>query len=280
MKNLLFRFRKTLDESEWSSCAKSGEISFLQSQIALDAAAAAGGGRKDPSDPAPGESGGIRSKDADDESKESDASLRIQLKELKMELERRNADLSEAEMSKKSLQVEVANLKKVIDAEEDDDDDTDSESEVPSSTKQLILSRDRQIERLESEVRSARDELRASREEAVRTKKQFEAEMSHWLDEKEKVIRYQKQLQLNYVQMYKRNKTLEGEMEALNKQLESEKERAEAAEAKAEAAEAKAAAAAAATPSASAAPAPAKVKKSNSVRAKLFKMSLYSESHC
>ena len=28
--------RKTLDESEWSSCAKSGEISFLQSQIAQD----------------------------------------------------------------------------------------------------------------------------------------------------------------------------------------------------------------------------------------------------
>ena len=28
--------RKTLDESEWSSCAKSGEISFLQSQIAQE----------------------------------------------------------------------------------------------------------------------------------------------------------------------------------------------------------------------------------------------------
>ena len=47
----------------------------------------------------------------------------------------------------------------------------------------------------------------------------FESERSHWLDEKEKVIRYQKQLQLNYVQMYKRNKVLESEMEALSKSL-------------------------------------------------------------
>jgi len=39
------------------------------------------------------------------------------------------------------------------------------------------------------------------------------------MDEKEKVIRYQKQLQLNYVQMYKRNKTLESEVDQLKKSL-------------------------------------------------------------
>ena len=33
------------------------------------------------------------------------------------------------------------------------------------------------------------------------------------------VIRYQKQLQLNYVQMYKRNKTLESEVDQLKKSL-------------------------------------------------------------
>ena len=55
----------------------------------------------------------------------------------------------------------------------------------------------------------------------------FESERSHWLDEKEKVIRYQKQLQLNYVQMYKRNKVLESEMEALNKSLADAEARAQ-----------------------------------------------------
>ena len=39
------------------------------------------------------------------------------------------------------------------------------------------------------------------KEEAEATKECFEAEKAHWIDEKEKVIRYQKQLQLNYVQV-------------------------------------------------------------------------------
>ena len=82
------------------------------------------------------------------------------------------------------------------------------------------------------------------------------------MDEKEKVIRYQKQLQLNYVQMYKRNKTLEAEIEQLNKTIEDQsKTIAEQKEAAAKAA-------------------PVKVKKSNSVRSKFFKMSLHSESQC
>ena len=88
--------------------------------------------------------------------------------------------------------------------------------------------------------------------------------------------RYQKQLQLNYVQMYKRNKALEAEIDSANRQLEAERAKADAAEAKAKSAEAKAAAA---TPPASSSGG-TKVKKSNSVRAKLFKMSLYSESQC
>ena len=86
--------------------------------------------------------------------------------------------------------------------------------------------------------------------------------------------RYQKQLQLNYVQMYKRNKALEAEIDSANRQLEAERAKVEAAEAKAKSAEAKAA-----TPP-STSSGGTKVKKSNSVRAKLFKMSLYSESQC
>ena len=86
--------------------------------------------------------------------------------------------------------------------------------------------------------------------------------------------RYQKQLQLNYVQMYKRNKALEAEIDSANRQLEAERAKAEAAEAKAKSAEAKVKVEA---PSSSGG---TKVKKSNSVRAKLFKMSLYSESQC
>ena len=56
-------------------------------------------------------------------------------------------------------------------------------------TFQIIISRDRQIERLERELESARSESASARDEAARMVKHFEAERIHWLDEKEKVIR-------------------------------------------------------------------------------------------
>ena len=68
--------------------------------------------------------------------------------------------------------------------------------------------------------------------------------------------------------MYKRNKTLEGEIEALNKSLEEAREKE------------KEGAAAAAAAAAGGKGGGTKVKKSNSVRAKLFKMTLHSESQC
>lgn len=48
-----------------------------------------------------------------------------------------------------------------------------------------------------------------------------ENERINWLEEKEKVIKYQKQLQLNYVQMFRRNHSLEREVEQLTIELES-----------------------------------------------------------
>jgi chromosome segregation ATPase len=64
-------------------------------------------------------------------------------------------------------------------------------------------------------------ELEELREGLVGRSEVFEKEKEQWLDEKNKVIRYQKQLQLNYVQMYNKNKMLEAEVEQLTLELES-----------------------------------------------------------
>lgn len=48
----------------------------------------------------------------------------------------------------------------------------------------------------------------------------LELERRRWLEEKNKVIRYQKQLQLNYVQMQRKNTALEAEVEQLTLELE------------------------------------------------------------
>ncbi|XP_029312200.1 LOW QUALITY PROTEIN: leucine zipper putative tumor suppressor 2 homolog [Cottoperca gobio] len=52
----------------------------------------------------------------------------------------------------------------------------------------------------------------------------FEEERRIWQEEKEKVIRYQKQLQQNYVQMYRRNRDLEQLLQELSHELESREE--------------------------------------------------------
>ncbi|XP_044735690.1 leucine zipper putative tumor suppressor 2 homolog [Chrysoperla carnea] len=50
--------------------------------------------------------------------------------------------------------------------------------------------------------------------------KEFEQERITWIEEKEKVLKYQRQLQLNYVQMFRRSRALETEVESLTLELE------------------------------------------------------------
>ena len=63
--------------------------------------------------------------------------------------------------------------------------------------------------------------LSAAEAEIARLKKVLTSEREQWLDEKDKVVRYQKHLQLNYVQMYRKNQSLESEVEQLTLELEN-----------------------------------------------------------
>ena len=64
------------------------------------------------------------------------------------------------------------------------------------------------------------DERDTSKVELERCREEFNKEREQWLVEKNKVILYQKQLQLNYVQIYQRNRRLEAEVEQLAVELE------------------------------------------------------------
>ena len=76
------------------------------------------------------------------------------------------------------------------------------------------LDKDKQITMLQEQLHKLREDVAGQREF-------FEKEKEVWVDEKNKVIRYQKQLQLNYVQMFRKNKLLEAEVEQLTLDLES-----------------------------------------------------------
>lgn len=66
-------------------------------------------------------------------------------------------------------------------------------------------------------------EVEKLREEFEIKQRDFENERKIWAQEKEKVLRYQRQLQMNYVQMYRRNRALEAEVESLAIELELDK---------------------------------------------------------
>ncbi|GFS03875.1 leucine zipper putative tumor suppressor 2-like protein [Elysia marginata] len=78
----------------------------------------------------------------------------------------------------------------------------------------LLGKQERTIDELQEETLN----LRAHIEEL---KAQQEEERKQWLDEKNKVVRYQKQLQLNYVQMQRKNTALETEVQQLTLELEN-----------------------------------------------------------
>ncbi|XP_040032466.2 leucine zipper putative tumor suppressor 2 homolog [Gasterosteus aculeatus] len=69
-----------------------------------------------------------------------------------------------------------------------------------------------------------RAELDYERQRAEQQAGGFEEERRIWQEEKDKVIRYQQQLQQNYVQMYGRNRELEQLLRELSQELESREE--------------------------------------------------------
>lgn len=62
---------------------------------------------------------------------------------------------------------------------------------------------------LKKEVERLQAELKLERQQREQQVADFEGERRTWQEEKEKVIKYQKQLQLNYVEMYQKNQMLE-----------------------------------------------------------------------
>ena len=161
--------------------------------------------------------------DNDDENQEEImAHLKMQVEAYKNDLEQTKDEIAMLRQNKNDLCKEISRLKSILDASAggiDDGDEGDYTFGVVEEYKLTIIERDQEIELL-------KEQLKRKVEENVKLQDQFESvsdnyktETDNWLVEKEKVIKYQKQLQLNYVSMYNRNKQLEAEMETLKSSL-------------------------------------------------------------
>ena len=140
--------------------------------------------------------------------------LKEQIREIKQLMEQRHIEVDDLKAENKQMQDEIINLQSLLDL-----DNEECKLKEIAIQKEVIIDRDTTVERLQRSLKEADMNNKMLREEVDKYKENFEVEKVNWLDEKEKVIRYQKQLQLNYVQMYKRNKTLESEVDQLKKSL-------------------------------------------------------------
>lgn len=74
---------------------------------------------------------------------------------------------------------------------------------------------------LQREVERLQQQLRVEKEARERLASSFEQERQTWNKEKSRVIKYQKQLQINYLQVHKKNQDLERVLKELSAELES-----------------------------------------------------------
>ncbi|KAK6621547.1 hypothetical protein RUM44_001354 [Polyplax serrata] len=194
-------------------------------------------------------------KDAEKREKELE-SLKSEKQRLSEELSKsqnkKRADTSETE----GLKEEVATLRReIVDVcqvlKEEQDDRVKLTEELDKLRKELEVERsktlqaarrkplekslggEKEVDRLKQEKGSKSDppvenlkelnsELHRLKDQLLSERTDFEQERITWAQEKEKVLRYQRQLQVNYVQMFRRTRTLEAEVESLTMELELE----------------------------------------------------------
>uniref|UniRef100_A0A3Q3VVV0 Uncharacterized protein n=1 Tax=Mola mola TaxID=94237 RepID=A0A3Q3VVV0_MOLML len=194
----------TLEETQWEVCQKMGEISLLKQQL--------------------------RDCQADVSHKLNDiVSLRVSLKEsaAKIEmLEKQNKEHAD-KLHSCTIEVEVSQnelQRKKNEADLLREKVGKLEKDIQEMKEDLAVAKERSQHSPAQEVESLKQQLREKKKAQERLARSFEQERQTWNKEKGRVIKYQKQLQANYLQMRKKNLDLERILKELTAELESRAE--------------------------------------------------------
>ncbi|XP_034546720.1 NEDD4-binding protein 3-A isoform X1 [Notolabrus celidotus] len=166
----------TLEETQWEVCQKSGEISLLKQQL--------------------------RDSQAEVTQKLSELfQLKTQLRETRTELRNR-----EGQIDALKLVLQGTQRRRVLSQNAHDDEKVSEESSSAGATGGCGGPTEERL----------RAELLLERRQSEAQAMAFEEERKTWQTEKDKVIRYQKELQASYLDMYYRNEELERELHQLS----------------------------------------------------------------
>lgn len=209
-----------LEETKWEVCQKSGEISLLKQQL--------------------------KESQAELVQKGSElVALRVALREARAALrvsEGRARGLQEAararEVELEACSQELQRYRQEAERLREKAGHLDAEAAglreppvPPATTDPFLLAESDEVKvqraaagaggSLRAQVERLRQELQREQRRGDEQRDSFEGERLAWQAEKEQVIRYQKQLQHNYIQMYRRNRQLEQELQQLSLELEA-----------------------------------------------------------
>uniref|UniRef100_A0A672TGY2 Leucine zipper tumor suppressor 1 n=1 Tax=Sinocyclocheilus grahami TaxID=75366 RepID=A0A672TGY2_SINGR len=197
----------TLEETQWEVCQKSGEISLLKQQL--------------------------RDSQADVGNKLSEiVGLKSSLKESRCKLEELEKKIKEYEeaLHQRSAEVEVSKnefQRKKNEADLLREKVNMLETDIKGMNASKTLNHNggtADLDALQKEVERLRGELKEEKQKKHKMMNSFQQERQTWNKEKDKVIRYQKQLQYNYLQMYRKNKDLEKILRELTAEMDSRTE--------------------------------------------------------
>ncbi|NXL00065.1 N4B3A protein, partial [Mesembrinibis cayennensis] len=219
-------FLPKIEETKWEVCQKAGEISLLKQQLKDSQA--------DVSQKL-NEIVGLRTQLKEGKNflrekeeqiltlKDSYSSKSVNLEICESELQRKMSEVQVLREKLNHCELEVSGLKRTLasmgppgpfggDLGEKLRDPLACESDEAKMQRQSEDS----VNTLRKEVERLQSELKLERQQREQQVMDFEEERRTWQEEKEKVIKYQKQLQLNYVEMYQKNQLLEHKVNEMN----------------------------------------------------------------
>lgn len=143
--------------------------------------------------------------------------LREKADKLEKDIQGKNQDFPPAKDKTLQQSMELETYSQTRSLESPTQESDSSEQEVDTKRRVSAESLQRQMERLKQQLR----EEKSAQERLVSS---FEQERQTWNKEKDRVIKYQKQLQINYLQMHKKNRDLQRVLKEQTAELESRTE--------------------------------------------------------
>ncbi|XP_051025841.1 leucine zipper putative tumor suppressor 1 [Acomys russatus] len=205
-------FAPALEETQWEVCQKSGEISLLkqqlkESQLEVTAKASEILSLKAQLKDARAKLEGMELKTQDLESALRTKGLELEVCENELQRKKNEAELLREKVN--ILEQELLELRAQQAAAHRDAVSLGPLGVGPTFSEDIPA--------LQRELESLRAELKEERQGHAQMSSGFQHERLVWKEEKEKVIRYQKQLQQSYLAMYQRNQRLEKALQQLSR---------------------------------------------------------------